>query len=754
MKQIPSSDRRRHGLHRQTTERADSTLASCRGPVRPLSRPCVVLAVLLMGLGACSASPATSKKNPVKPAPAAATSAVDKARQGAAPPEQTVSRYGNSELGRALALIDSDPVRAASALDAAGERTALIDDVILYYGAVARAASDPGRARTQLEKLIAAMPDSVLIGDAVELLADILEKQRDLPATTALAERFGRNGASGPASARACLAAGRLLVASDAPLAASYLQCARSKSPQSAAGRAACDALTSLRADHPELRPTTADSLLREARQLAREGRSEEQIATLDRLFAQFGDGPNRDEAALSYARALAATRGKAAAADYLQKHCASAASVSANALCLYQTATYRWNDNQDAEASKLFERMIALHSGIPEEGEAAYAIARIADASGRRTEAIEAYERAAKKTSGATRADCLWREGWVAYRAREWKDAERLFAGMVARTTPGSEDDGRGGALYWQARSLERLGQQDEATRTYRQVLSEFPVGYYSLMAETRLGRAQPLATRPISPPAGGDSRQAQLPAPASRALERAELLNEAGLGSLAARDLASRLSSFDEATRRNLLPSLQRVGAYDAAFRIAADLQKNGRLSREEARPYLYPMAHVKLVVREAEQARIDPLLVYALMRQESAFSAHAVSPANALGLMQLLQTTADRIAQASGAAPPAREDLFEPDVNIRYGVRYLAELSRLFSGNTSLMLAAYNAGENAAQRWQSLASKYDEDEMIEQITYRETRAYVKSVLRNLRTYRALYADAAIASVASAKP
>jgi len=108
-----------------------------------------------------------------------------------------------------------------------------------------------------------------------------------------------------------------------------------------------------------------------------------------------------------------------------------------------------------------------------------------------------------------------------------------------------------------------------------------------------------------------------------------------------------------------------------------------------------------------------------------------------------MQLLPSTADRMATQSGVAPPTREDLFEPSVNIRLGVGYLSELSRLFAGNTALMLAAYNAGENAAQRWQGLASQYDEDEMIEQISYRETRAYVKSVLRNLRTYRRLYGE-----------
>ncbi len=634
------------------------------------------------------------------------------------------------------------------------DQTSQIEDVLCYYGAVARVDNDPSGARIMLEKVLNTMPDSVLRSESVALLAELIEKQADLPAAIALADRFGQRGPSGPSSARACLAAGRLLTSSDAARAVAYLECARAKAPQSASGRAAYGVLTTVRNDHPELRPDTDAALMNEARQLGREARSGEQIAALDLLFSRFAAGPYEGEAVLAYAHALAASRGKSAAADYLEKRCATAASASGKARWIYEAATYRWNDNHDAEALALFERMLAMRSRIEEEGEAYYAIARIQDVAGRRADAIAAYGKAAINASGPTRIDSLWRQGWVAYRARDWKDAERRFAAMVAGTKPGAENDGRGESLYWRARCLEKLGRSKEATPIYTQILAEFPVGYYSLMAEKRLGRVQGIDSRPLVSMDTNSSRQAELPAAAKLALFRAELLNAAGLGSLAARDLASRLGGFDDTTRLELLPTLGRVGAYDAAFRIAADLQKSGRLSREEARPYLYPTAHFDIVVREAGAAGIDPLLVYALMRQESAFAAHAVSPANALGLMQLLPSTAERMATQAGIARPAREDLFEPSVNIGLGVRYLSELSRLFAGNTALMVAAYNAGENAAQRWQSLASSYDEDEMIEQISYRETRAYVKSVLRNLRTYRRLYGVEAVHAMAAPSP
>ena len=117
---------------------------------------------------------------------------------------------------------------------------------------------------------------------------------------------------------------------------------------------------------------------------------------------------------------------------------------------------------------------------------------------------------------------------------------------------------------------------------------------------------------------------------------------------------------------------------------------------------------------------------------------FDPRAVSPAFAYGLMQLLPTTARRVA---GDANIGGEDLFEPALNIRLGSAYLAELSRRYDGEPIFMLAGYNAGEAAADTWRARYGKLDIDERIERITYRETRDYVKKVLANYRNYLRLY-------------
>jgi len=687
--------------------------------------------ISLFGCASAQAEVRSGDKSATAPKPAAKAAPKPDAAAG------KETRLSDTELGRAVAAIDSDPRKAVESLDALEPKLPWIDDVLEYYSAVARGRFDPAGARRQLEAFLGAHPDSILFPDATAELARLLEADGDTKAAIAIADRYGRNAEASDSAASVCFSTGRLLAKKDPGQASVYLQCARSKGPLSTGGRSAYELLTSLRAQHAELRPSGADGLMSEARLLAREGRTAEQAAALRELLTRYPGSPSEAEAELAYGRSLGRSESKAAGADFFEKKAASA-SGARKAKLLYEGGTLRWNDDRNAEAQKMFEQMLALKTGIGDEQQALYALARISDSSGRRSDAISYYGRAAALAKGATRAESQWRQGWVSYRAKDFEAARKSFASTAATATRGSDTDGRADALYWEGRSLERLGRKSEAHERYTAVISEFPAGYYAAAAERRIGRRGPAgsAARPLAAPAN-------LPPAAALAIRRATTLREAGLATLAARDLAERLSGFDAPTRRAVLPALPSSGAYDAAFRIAIEMNEKGQISREEARVYFYPRAHADIVEVEARKAGIDPVLVYALMRQESAFSTTAVSSAKALGLMQMLESTAKRVASTSGLPQPEPSDLFDPAVNIRLGVRYLAMLSKQFDGNTALMAAAYNAGETAAERWKVLTTTYDEDEMIEQISYRETRGYVKAILRNMRNYRGIYGD-----------
>jgi soluble lytic murein transglycosylase len=128
-------------------------------------------------------------------------------------------------------------------------------------------------------------------------------------------------------------------------------------------------------------------------------------------------------------------------------------------------------------------------------------------------------------------------------------------------------------------------------------------------------------------------------------------------------------------------------------------------------------------------------------ALIRQESLFDTRARSPAFALGLMQLLPSTAARVAKGIGLAPPSPDRLFEPEINLTLGMQYLKDLLQRYSHNWFKAIAAYNAGEAAVDRWETEIVTDDSEEFVERIPYIETRGYVKLVMRNYRIYKNLY-------------
>lgn len=142
-------------------------------------------------------------------------------------------------------------------------------------------------------------------------------------------------------------------------------------------------------------------------------------------------------------------------------------------------------------------------------------------------------------------------------------------------------------------------------------------------------------------------------------------------------------------------------------------------------------FPLAYREQMASAAKSTSITPHLLFAIARQESAFMPDARSPAGALGLMQLLPSTAQYTARRAGI-PFQRHELLSPETNIDLGSRYLHQLLSEFDGNRILATAAYNAGPTRVRQWLSAEQqKLPYDVWIETIPYRETRSYVQNVL-----------------------
>jgi len=151
-------------------------------------------------------------------------------------------------------------------------------------------------------------------------------------------------------------------------------------------------------------------------------------------------------------------------------------------------------------------------------------------------------------------------------------------------------------------------------------------------------------------------------------------------------------------------------------------------------------YPAGYRAAVNRHIGDSSLPQPLALAVMREESSFRPEIESPAGAVGLMQLMPSTAKYVAKTIRAHyEPSL--LFEPDFNVKLGVAYLNRLLRQYKGNLHYTLAAYNGGATNVQRWRQKAHSTDLDVFVETITYLETQNYVKRVLKSYYIYQLLH-------------
>jgi soluble lytic murein transglycosylase len=293
--------------------------------------------------------------------------------------------------------------------------------------------------------------------------------------------------------------------------------------------------------------------------------------------------------------------------------------------------------------------------------------------------------------------------------------------------------------ALYWQARSTEKLGDEETAKQLYRQVFFDSGESYYQTLAQRSLARLrEPVDEAKPAKPQAAEPSTPLVSAEVDFHLTRARELAALSLHQLAVAELDQINGTKPNGPLRTLL---MREYFYNRAYARSLSLANQAPPSQSERDLYRYPLAFWGLIQQKAQERELDPYLVLALIRQESLFDARARSPAAAVGLMQLIPPTAARVARQLGLAVPSQERLFEPEVNLILGTQYLKDLLERYSNNWPKALAAYNAGEAAVDRWEREIVTDDIEEFVEQIPYVETRGYVKLVLRNHRIYKRLY-------------
>jgi soluble lytic murein transglycosylase len=162
-----------------------------------------------------------------------------------------------------------------------------------------------------------------------------------------------------------------------------------------------------------------------------------------------------------------------------------------------------------------------------------------------------------------------------------------------------------------------------------------------------------------------------------------------------------------------------------HDSAIRTVAKTPHRNDFSLR------FPMPYKQHVLEFAQSRKLDPSLIYGVMRRESLFDPLARSSVGALGLMQLMPSTARTVARSLGMKRPRKSDILRIENNIRFGTHYLRTVMNRFDNNVALAAAAYNAGPNNVRRWLPKESVMSADLWVETVPFGETRNYVQAVL-----------------------
>jgi len=280
----------------------------------------------------------------------------------------------------------------------------------------------------------------------------------------------------------------------------------------------------------------------------------------------------------------------------------------------------------------------------------------------------------------------------------------------------------------YWNAQALLALGRADEGRAAFRALANRF--SYYGRLAAEQLKLPLELAPRPESPDPARVEELAQRPG-----FQRARKLFELGLRDEATREWNWELRGMDDHGLHAAAELARRMGVLDRMIASSERMHSMVDLAQR------YPMPYPELMTATSAPLGMDPAWIYGLIRQESRFMEDVRSNAGAVGLMQLMPTTARYVAHRIGFESYRNDRIADVGVNLRLGTEYLKMVLDDQDGQALLASAAYNAGPNRVRRWRAaLARPLDGAIFVETIPIGETRDYVKRVLFNTLVYGGL--------------
>lgn len=319
-------------------------------------------------------------------------------------------------------------------------------------------------------------------------------------------------------------------------------------------------------------------------------------------------------------------------------------------------------------------------------------------------------------------------------------KDAAKGIYQALVDQFPDSQNGAE--SMFWLGRLDYEAGDNAAAAELFNKVQEKYPYSYFNFRAGQYLAQmdmpdnsfaAAPVSLQDMLPESNDHLR-------AAHSLRRLRLFDAA-----AAEYNAAAADAPDDAAI-----GLSRI-AFESGDVMAAVktleiriLESSAFYDRAVTQPsvseILYPIHYTDLLAVEGAKYDIDPVWLLSIIRQESRFNPLARSSSNAMGLMQIIPSTAQWIADKLNYGRIKSADMYTPELNIKFGVWYFNHLLNKFDGEYALAIAAYNGGPGNVGRWIGRSDPKDIDLFIERIPRDETRDYTKKVLHNYFVYSKL--------------
>jgi soluble lytic murein transglycosylase len=391
----------------------------------------------------------------------------------------------------------------------------------------------------------------------------------------------------------------------------------------------------------------------------------------------------------------------------------------------LYWRAKIRAKQGRDGEASELYRTIHLTYPSSPLAPEGLYNAARLYQINDNIDKAINIFDELIRKYPNSEFAeDGAWNLGWIYYSQGKLNQALSTFSAFTNSSVSFNSTNNK----YWKAKVLEKQGKKAEAFAIYDELATSQAPSYHSYLAQIKTGQKPSL--RSFAPEAYAQSDNSDSKRLKVDLLAELEMFDDA---SLEIDGILKQSNTDKDLIQVSLLYA--RVNDFYNSVKVAEGLNSPFAISLS------YPRAYSEIVKAYAKKYNVDEYIVYSIMREESRFQKDVRSPANAIGLMQLLPATASLTAREVGLNGFNTEMLNIPRVNIELGIYYFKKVLSMFNGDIHLALASYNAGPNRAEDWLITFPNLPKDEFVEEIPFRETRNYIRRILRSYGAYKAIY-------------